>query len=174
MSIRTIIALDVMTPETPHPADAVRIVAAEGRHDEFVRRLSAEVFSHFGDYATWLPQMMRGPWNVTVVAVAGSEPVGFAIYSFERLNARIVDLAAIAIVPAWQRRAVGTRLLAHAENVTRRMFPGRPSEIELTVADENAAARGLFERAGFVAVPGSEGRYPLGQKSQAMRKTFDA
>ena len=163
-----------MTPKTPDPPDALRIVAAEGRHDEFVRRLSAEVFSQFGDYATMLPQMMRGVWIVTVIAVAGTEPVGFAIYSFERLNVRIVDLAAIAIAPAWQRRAVGTRLLAHVEDVARGMFHGRPSEVELTVADENTAARGLFERSGFVAVPGSAGRYPRGQASRAMRKTLGA
>jgi ribosomal protein S18 acetylase RimI-like enzyme len=149
----------------------IRIVTALAGHRVFVRRLSVEVFSRFGDYGTILPQMMRLPWMATVIAEIESRPAAFAIYSLEELLRGEIDLAAIAVRPGRESRGIGRALLAHVEGeVSRRAPEGLEAAVTLTVAENNPRARRIFTRAGFRPVPGTGGLYPGGQQSLTLRK----
>jgi ribosomal protein S18 acetylase RimI-like enzyme len=149
----------------------VRIVPAHERHRQFVRRLSAEVFSRFGSYDETLPAMMEWPWIRTLVAETGNRTVGFAMISFEDLLAGEIDLAAIAVDPEWQSRGIGTALLDHVERLARSVVArGRQASVRLTVAEDNRPARKLFQGRGFRIVPGREDRYSGGQRSLLLRK----
>jgi ribosomal protein S18 acetylase RimI-like enzyme len=153
---------------------SVRLVPAGPGHREFVRRLSAEVFARFGDYATILPRMMRLPWVRTVVAQARGRPVGFAICSLEQRIRGEIELAAVAVLPGWQSRGVGRALLARVEREACRLAPANMrAAVRLTVAEDNLRARRVFEAAGFRPVSGEQGRYPAGQPSLSLRKVLE-
>jgi ribosomal-protein-alanine N-acetyltransferase len=151
--------------------ESIRVVPAGAGHREFVRRLSAQVFARFGDYETMLPRLMRLPWILTAVAEADGHPVAFAMYSLESLPLGVIDLTAIAVVPAWQACGVGRTLLAHVEREAERLAPGGgEAAVRLTVAEDNERARRVFAAAGFLPVPGRTGTYPAGQRSLILRK----
>jgi ribosomal protein S18 acetylase RimI-like enzyme len=156
--------------DSPPP---IRIVPARGAHRGFVRRLSADVLSRFGDYEVILPGMMQLPWMLTVAALASDRPVGFAMYSLEDLRHGEVELSAIAVDPAWQSRGVGRALLEWVERAARLLAPAEnPVSVRLTVAEDNDRARRLFERSGYCSVQGGEGFYPAGQRSLVLRKVL--
>ena len=144
-------------------ADAFHLRPAETRDREFVRELSRIVFSRFGPYDELLSRWMRQRGVQTVVAEA-SERVGFAMHV---VHAAEGELLAIAAAPSWQRRGVGRALLAHVEAS---VAAASGLALRLTVAQDNAPALSLFERAGFVLVPDTGGTYPAGQPSLTMRK----
>jgi ribosomal protein S18 acetylase RimI-like enzyme len=153
-----------------HPPD-LRLVPADHGHRAFVERLSAVVFDRYGDYGTMLPRMMRLPGMHTVVAEADGEPVGFAMMSPVSRAPGELDLAAIAVEPAWQSRGVGRLLLEHSEREALRSAPaGVTPAVRLNVAGSNTRARRVFEAAGFREVAGEPGRYPAGQRSLCLRK----
>jgi ribosomal-protein-alanine N-acetyltransferase len=154
------------------PPSSIRIVPADAEHAEFVRGLSAVVFRRFGDYAGFLPRLMRRPEVRTVLAVVGGRPVGFAMISLETLRGGEIDLAAIAVEPAWQSRGIGRALLRHVDEQAQGLAaPGREAlAVRLSVAADNERARRVFEAAGFRPVRGGRGRYPAGQPSLTLRK----
>jgi len=153
--------------ETP---PGLRIVPARAIHREFVRRLSAEVFSRFGDYETLLPRMMSWPWVDTDVAEIDGCPVGFTMLSTEHLGEGETELTAIAVEPGRQGCGVGARLLAHVEEQTLRLVPEGPIAVRLTVAGDNRRARRVFAAAGYRVAPGFREPYPGGQPSLTMLK----
>jgi ribosomal-protein-alanine N-acetyltransferase len=148
----------------------VELVSGDRTHREFVRALCAEAFSRFGDYDIILPPLIGQPSIRTVIARDRTRPVGFAIFSLEELADGEVDLLAIAVTAAWQRRGVGRRLLEHVEKQARERVTVHPRWLILAVAEDNRRARHLFERAGFTVVAGEPGTYPRGQRSIRMRK----
>jgi len=156
--------------ETP---PGLRIVPATASHRDFVRRLSAEVFSRFGDYETLLPRMMTWPWVETVVAEIEGCPVGFAMLSSEHLGEGATELTAIAVEPDRQGCGVGARLLAHVEQRTLRLVSDAPIAVRLTVAGDNRRARRVFTAAGYRVAPGPREAYPGGQPSLIMFKSLD-
>lgn len=148
----------------------VKLVPAGDRHVEFVRFLSDEVFSRFGDYASLLPSTMLQPTVWTIVAERDGEPVGFAMYDLEQAARGIVDLTAIAVTPACQLQGVGRSLLEHVEQQARALASGPSPCVILTVAEDNLSARRLFERAGYTRLRIPTGRYAGGQRSRTLRK----
>lgn len=146
------------------------IVAARPGDVVFVRSLSRRVFARFGDYGRLLPTMMRLPWVRTLVATDGDAAVGFAMISLEDVATGEVDLIAIAVEPAMQSRGVGRALLEFVEAEALVVCGRGPVSLRLTVAEDNAVARGLFERSGYVATPGELGVYDGGQRSIGLRK----
>jgi ribosomal protein S18 acetylase RimI-like enzyme len=145
---------------------------AEDGDREFVRALSAEVFSRFGRYEALLPPLIGSPWVQTTIALEGDEPVGFTMLSLEDLDRGELDLIAIAVVPARHRGGIGRRLLRHAESEARRFRAVGARFLRLTVADDNDPALGLFRAAGFEPIDGSDGRYSGGQRSIGLRKAL--
>ena len=152
--------------------DRIEIGPADPGDVDFVRTLSAKVFARFGDYGTSLPLTMAFPWVRTVVARVEGLAVGFAMYSEEDLPRREIDLVAIAVDPGRQTRGIGRKLLAHVESETRALIPEGEAAVRLTVAEDNAVARGLFEKSGYVRLPGRKGIYPAGQRALTLRKVI--
>jgi ribosomal protein S18 acetylase RimI-like enzyme len=146
---------------------------ANASHREFVRELSGRVFSRFGRYDVTLPPLVGLPWTHTIVAVADEVPVGFAICGLEDRVGAVAELIAIAVEPGWHGRGVGRLLLEGAETVAVEASygPGAPV-LRLSVAEDNAPARRLFDRAGYRRVEGEEGTYPAGQRSIGMAKVL--
>ena len=82
-----------------------------------------------------------------------------------------LNLLAIAVLPAWQARGVGRRLLERVEAVAADSIANDGTAyVRVTVAEDNTRARRLFERSGYEALPGHEGAYPVGQRSLELRK----
>ena len=149
---------------------AQQISPAGATDVDFVRRLSAAVFARFGDYEGVLPALMDDPRMRTVVAWSGSTRVGFAMYLPVDDIPGEIDLVAIAVEPAWQARGVGRALLAFVEDEALTLAPGGASSVRLTVAEDNAVARRLFEGTGYRPIRGERGRYDGGQRSMGLRK----
>lgn len=144
--------------------------AADGDRD-FVRRLSASVFARFGDYDATLPETMGLSWVRTIVAETGGRAVAFAMYSLEALAVREIELLAIAVEPEWQSRGIGRRLLEHVEGAAPTLVRGRGTAwVHLNVAEDNEAARRLFESSGYLPTGTEHGHYAGGQRSIGMRK----
>src|SRR5262245_48284928 len=82
----------------------------------------------------------------------------------------VADLLALAVLPAYQRRGIGAKLLAHVVEVAERVAPSsRISALRLTVAETNVAAQRLYTRAGFRVVDGSA-TYDRGQRALRMAR----
>src|ERR1044072_1759391 len=81
-------------------------------------------------------------------------------------NAEVVAaLLALAVLPAFQRRGIGSKLLTHVIEVAERVAPSsRIASLRLTVAETNIAAQRLYERARFHVVDGSA-IYTRGQRA---------
>jgi ribosomal protein S18 acetylase RimI-like enzyme len=107
----------------------------------------------------------------TAVAWSGTTRTGFAMYVPVDEVPGELDLVAIAVEPAWQARGVGRALLAFVEDEARTLAGGRSAcSVRLTVAEDNAVARGLFEGTGYRPIDGEHGRYDGGQRSMGLRK----
>lgn len=140
----------------------------------FVRRLAGECFAALGDYRPVLPDWLRHPGVTTHIAEEDGVRVGFTMLGFygdEEAGAYVADLLAIAVAPEAQGRGHGARMMTHAlaeARAGRRYLP--LTEIRLTVAEDNARARHLFERFDFVEVPGDYGRYDGGQRALVLSR----
>lgn len=138
----------------------------------FVRGLSAEVFSRFGDYERLLPALLDAVSIETMVVEIEGEPAGFVMVDPTGGPSGEGDLIAIAIAPRHQRQGLGRLLLRRAEDFVREGPATSPAALWLTVADDNAEAQALFEHSGYAVVDADHGRYDGGQRSIAMRKTL--
>ena len=128
----------------------------------FIRRLSGEVFSVFGDYSEIIPQWFVNPDVITVVYVKNGLPVGFAMLYVVR-----GEILAIAVLPKYQRRGLGSALLNHIECVARQLGLGR---LSLHTARENNLAHLFFQKAGFNVIGTQEDYYPEGQPALIISK----
>lgn len=82
----------------------------------------------------------------------------------------VADLLALAVLPAFQGRGIGSRLLTHVIEVAERVSPSsRISALRLTVAETNTAAQRLYARNGFSVVEGSAA-YDSGQRALRMAR----
>ena len=132
---------------------------------EFIRELSAEVFSEYTPRAgvRALPMTERRG-SMTLVAEWRGERAGFAVLVLDRTRA---SLDAIAVTDAARGHGVGRRLLAAVEQLARE---NGAHSIELVTADANVAGLDLFLRAGFERVRRLRRYYPRGQDAQLLRK----
>jgi ribosomal protein S18 acetylase RimI-like enzyme len=153
------------------PRSASPVVRPGTRGDRaFVRKLSAQVFSRFGDYDRLLPALLDSVSVATVVLEIEGVPAGFLMIDPTGGPEGEGDLIAIAVDPVHQGHGHGGALLRHAESVVRRGALYGRGAIWLTVADDNPEAKALFDRSGYRVVDPDHGRYEGGQRSIAMRK----
>ncbi|MFP3870220.1 MAG: GNAT family N-acetyltransferase [Syntrophobacteria bacterium] len=148
-------------------------LATENDRD-FIRQLSARVFSLYGDYDELLPNWMSLPGLITVIVTENNHPLGFAMLEAQtkaRLGSRRGELMAIAVMPEYQRRGIGSALLDHMESLALRYGLSR---IQLHTARDNILARWFFKRAGFRVIGVRERYYPEGQQALAMIKVLEA
>jgi ribosomal protein S18 acetylase RimI-like enzyme len=134
----------------------------------------AEAYRDLGDYTRILPSWLDQPgvlaWIDHDLAGRGR---AFAMLGFymevPSPNAEVIaDLLALAVLPVFQRRGIGQRLLRHVIEVAERVAPSsRISALRLTVAETNTVAQRLYARAGFRVIDGSA-TYDRGQKALRM------
>lgn len=134
----------------------------------------AEAYRDLGDYTRILPSWLEQPgvlaWIDQDLQGRGR---GFAMLGFyldsSGSNAEVVaDLLALAVLPQYQHRGIGTKLLTHVIEVAERVAPSSGiSSLRLTVAETNLDAQRLYTRAGFDLADGSA-TYDRGQRALRM------
>ena len=137
---------------------------------EFLKRLSAQVFSKYGAYDEIVPAWFLQPGVITEIITEESGPLGFAMLALageSPFEPRGAHLLAISVSPAHQRKGVGSALLNHMEQLARKYGA---AAVHLWTAHDNLQAVSFFQKAGF-KITGSEDRYyPKGQPALAMSK----
>jgi ribosomal protein S18 acetylase RimI-like enzyme len=159
----------------------------------FVRDLSVEVFSQFGDYGIFLPEYLNHPSVFTTVVEDHGVPAGFIMLALvvsddqgdgepggsgsealpfapdKRLDAEIL---AIAVAPSYQARGIGERLMLHALGQAEAWHSRSEGvrSVQLNVADTNERAIHFFTKMGFRVANPNDGTYPCGQRSIRMRR----
>jgi len=140
----------------------------------------AEAYQDLGDYTRILPSWLEQPgvlgWIDYDVHGRGR---GFAMLGFyledptgapNGSSQVIADLLALAVLPSFQRRGIGTRLLHHVIEVAERVAPSSHiASLRLTVAETNVGAQRLYARHGFHIIDGSA-TYDRGQKALRMAR----
>jgi ribosomal protein S18 acetylase RimI-like enzyme len=93
----------------------------------------------------------RDEWTV-FVAVANDRPVGFVAVELDAFWERMGGIPIIGVDPDFQRRGVAEKLTKFALDFMRER--GMDAAVVETGADTgHAAARGLYEAAGFTLLP---------------------
>jgi ribosomal protein S18 acetylase RimI-like enzyme len=152
---------------------------AEVQDHAWIIATGAEAYRDLGDYTRILPSWLEQPgvlaWIDQDMQGRGR---GFAMLGFyvEESAARadaqqvIADLLALAVLPAFQRRGIGSKLLDHVIDVAERVAPSsKIAALRLTVAESNVAAQRLYARSGFRVVDGSA-TYDRGQRALRMAR----
>jgi len=149
---------------------------AEAADHPWIIATGAEAYRDLGDYTRILPSWLEQPG---VLAWIDHDLQGrgraFAMLGFYtetpiRNPEVVADLLALAVLPGFQRRGIGSRLLTHVIDVAERVAPSsRISALRLTVAESNVSAQRLYERAGFRVVDDSAS-YDRGQRALRMAR----
>jgi ribosomal protein S18 acetylase RimI-like enzyme len=142
----------------------------------------AEAYHDLGDYTRILPSWLEQPgvlaWIDHDVQGRGR---GFAMLGFYLDDPAaspdvvvpsqvVADLLALAVLPSFQRRGIGTKLLHHVIEVAERVAPSSHiATLRLTVAETNTGAQRLYARYGFRVIDGSA-TYDRGQKALRMAR----
>jgi ribosomal protein S18 acetylase RimI-like enzyme len=150
---------------------------AEVQDHPWIVASGAEAYADLGDYTRILPSWLEQPgvlaWIDHDVQGRGR---GFAMLGFYTEDAPradgkqqvVADLLALAVLPLYQRKGIGSKLLAHVIDVAERVAPSSHiSQLRLTVAENNVGAQRLYARAGFHIVEGSA-TYDRGQRALRM------
>jgi ribosomal protein S18 acetylase RimI-like enzyme len=132
----------------------------------FIRALSKEVFSLYGDYEEIIPWWFMHPDVITVVSFEKMRP-----HSFAMLHVLSGDILAIAVKPEYQGCGIGTGLLNHIERIASQLGMER---LLLHTAIENEGAVMFFCGASFTVIGEEEAYYPKGQAALIMGKTIGA
>ena len=105
------------------------------------------------DQARAVEETCRAHRGRSWVAEAGGHPVGFVVLVLhDRDGLRSGELEMVAVDPGYQNQGIGSRLVAHAVAETVRL--GLPlAEIGTGGDPGHAAARHVYEKAGFTALP---------------------
>jgi ribosomal protein S18 acetylase RimI-like enzyme len=155
---------------------------AEVQDHPWIVATGAEAYADLGDYTRILPSWLEQPgvlaWIDHDVQGRGR---GFAMLGFytedgsrEGRQQVIADLLALAVLPLYQRKGIGSKLLAHVIDVAERVAPSSHiSQLRLTVAENNVAAQRLYARAGFRIVEGAA-TYDRGQRALRMVRALGA
>ena len=151
---------------------------AELADQPWIIATGAEAYQDLGDYTRILPSWLEQPgvlaWIDYDVQGRGR---GFAMLGFylddptaSAGSQVIADLLALAVLPSFQRRGIGTKLLHHVIEVAERVAPSSHiASLRLTVAESNTGAQRLYARHGFRIIDGSA-TYDRGQKALRMAR----
>jgi ribosomal protein S18 acetylase RimI-like enzyme len=158
---------------------------AEVQDHPWIVASGAEAYADLGDYTRILPSWLEQPgvlaWIDHDVQGRGR---GFAMLGFyteeggrELRTGKqqvIADLLALAVLPMYQRKGIGGKLLAHVIDVAERVAPSSHiSQLRLTVAENNVGAQRLYARTGFHVVEGAA-TYDRGQRALRMVRPLGA
>ena len=150
---------------------------AEVQDHPWIVATGAEAYRDLGDYTRILPSWLEQPgvlaWIDHDMHGRGR---GFAMLGFYTEEAAtagapqqvIADLLALAVLPAHQKKGIGSKLLEHVIEVAERVAPASHiSQLRLTVAEHNVGAQRLYARTGFHVVEGGA-TYDRGQRALRM------
>jgi len=167
---------------------------AEATDHPWIVATGAEAYADLGDYTRILPSWLEQPgvlaWIDHDMQGRGR---GFAMLGFytEDTGAKtgtaaaaaalaqaspdgihrqqvVADLLALAVLPAFQRKGIGSKLLDHVIEVAERVAPAsRITQLRLTVAENNTGAQRLYARTGFHVADGAA-TYDRGQRALRM------
>ena len=155
---------------------------AEVQDHPWIVASGAEAYADLGDYTRILPSWLEQPgvlaWIDHDVQGRGR---GFAMLGFYTEEATregkqqvIADLLALAVLPLYQKKGIGTKLLAHVIDVAERVAPSSHiTQLRLTVAENNVGAQRLYARANFKIVEGAA-TYDRGQRALRMVRPLGA
>ncbi len=149
----------------------IRVAAAKDM--DFIRELSALVFSRYGPYDKTLPRWAESENTLTYVAAAKSSHMGFAILGpvfKDRSGQWTAELLAIAVNPKYQGRGIGRALLEKIMETAKGL---RINRLTLHTAKTNLVARKLFSRYGFTVAEEKKGFYKGGQDAVMMCKVIE-
>jgi ribosomal protein S18 acetylase RimI-like enzyme len=154
---------------------------AEVQDHPWIVATGAEAYRDLGDYTRILPSWLEQPgvlaWIDQDVSGRGR---GFAMLGFytEETPTRpgkqqvVADLLALAVLPTYQNKGIGTKLLYHVIDVAERVAPASHiTQLRLTVAENNTGAQRLYARNKFHIVEGSA-TYDRGQKALRMVRSL--
>ena len=160
---------------------------AEAQDHPWIIATGAEAYRDLGDYTRILPSWLEQPGVLAWIDHdAAGRGRGFAMLGFyteadppntpktPKTNGQqvIADLLALAVLPTYQRRGIGSRLLTHVIDVAERVAPAsRIMQLRLTVAEDNVGAQRLYAQAGFHVVEGAA-TYDRGQKALRMVRSL--
>lgn len=138
----------------------------------FLSNLAAEAFATYGDFRGLVEAWAADPSVEVTLAEQEGAPAGAAFLAFlrpgEAPDTTVADLLALAVAAPFRGRGIGRALVAHVVARARDVASRHDIfELRLAVAEGNAAARRLFESAGF-AYYDAEGSYPRGQRALHM------
>lgn len=158
---------------------------AEVADHPWIIATGAEAYRDLGDYTRILPSWLEQPgvlaWIDNDIQGRGR---GFAMLGFylddgarntspqtpDAATPVVADLLALAVLPGFQNKGIGTKLLHHVIEVAERVAPqSRISSLRLTVAESNTGAQRLYARNGFRIVDGSA-TYDRGQRALRMAR----
>ena len=128
----------------------------------FIRKLSGDVFTVFGDYSVIIPQWFLNRNVITLIYVNHKDPLGFAM-----LHGPSGEILALAVIPIYQRTGIGTTMLNDIECLAGKIGLSR---LSLHTAKENEAAQLFFHKAGFKVMGARDKYYPRGQLALIMVK----
>ncbi len=150
---------------------------AEVQDHPWIVATGAEAYADLGDYTRILPSWLEQPGVLAWIDEdAQGHGRGFAMLGFyteeaPRPGAKaqvIADLLALAVLPLYQRKGIGSKLLEHVIDVAERVAPSSHiRQLRLTVAENNVGAQRLYARAGFHVVEGAA-TYDRGQRALRM------
>jgi ribosomal protein S18 acetylase RimI-like enzyme len=156
---------------------------AEVADQPWIIASGAEAYRDLGDYTRILPSWLDQPgvlaWIDHDLQNRGR---GFAMLGFYMEESGpaggasqvIADLLALAVLPAFQRRGIGSKLLHHVIEVSERVAPSSQIQaLRLTVAETNTSAQRLYARNGFRVVDGLA-TYDRGQRALRMARPLTA
>lgn len=149
---------------------AISLRMAQEHDESFIRELSSEAFSAFGDYGDVVLKWFKSGGSDTIIACCQEKTVGFAMISepFSRYDIKgSSELLAIAVEEQWQGKRVGSVLLKELENMAQNKGI---STVFLHTAIDNIRARRLFFHAGFRTWQVKKKFYPEGQDAIMMAK----
>jgi len=164
---------------TRRRADAAPTVRLATEDDfDFICVLAGEVFAHLGpSYAEWSREWMADPRVGTFVAARGDTRLGYIMLAtaVSASGLRMLgNVLAVAVVATARRQGIGRLLLQSALEILAHADTGAPDRrVDLTVAEDNPAARALFESFGFQLLEGGEATYPAGQRSLSMCRAVE-
>lgn len=152
----------------------------------------AEAYADLGDYTRILPSWLEQPGVLAWIdhdihgRGRGFAMLGFYTEDTSRTGTEaaaavlsagmpaplrqqvVADLLALAVLPAFQKRGIGSKLLDHVIEVAERVAPASHiSQLRLTVAENNTGAQRLYARTGFYVADGGA-TYDRGQRALRM------
>jgi ribosomal-protein-alanine N-acetyltransferase len=121
----------------------VRLSILRRRHLRSVLRIEGQVYPRPWSFALFMSELQMRTTRYYVGAWVGPELAGYAGMMLVADEGHVVN---IAVDPVWQRRKVGTRLLA---NLASAALARGCRHLTLEVRVSNTAAQGLYRRFGF-------------------------